>query len=148
MRTTLFAALSAALLAAYPAAQGRASRTLDIYVVDVEGGNATLFVASSGESLLIDAGNGGAAAARDADRIMAAVNDAGLKQIDNLVITQCPFATSSITVRTSNLRPRLTNFFRRSIRGCTRSPGTRSPSLATKSPFQDSTFVCWPPPDR
>jgi beta-lactamase superfamily II metal-dependent hydrolase len=33
--------------------------TLDIYVVDVEGGNATLFVAPSGESLLIDTGNVG-----------------------------------------------------------------------------------------
>ncbi len=61
--------------------------TLDIYVVDVEGGNATLFVAPSGESALIDSGNGGAAAARDADRIMAAVKDAGLTQIDNLITT-------------------------------------------------------------
>ena len=52
--------------------------TLDIYLVDVEGGNATLFVTPSGESLLIDTGNGGAAAARDGDRIMAAVKDAGL----------------------------------------------------------------------
>ena len=48
-------------------------RTLEIYLVDVEGGNATLFVAPSGESLLIDTGNGGAAASRDGDRIMAAV---------------------------------------------------------------------------
>ncbi len=31
--------------------------TLDIYMVDVEGGNATLFVAPSGQSLLIDTGN-------------------------------------------------------------------------------------------
>jgi competence protein ComEC len=61
--------------------------TLDIYVVDVEGGNATLFVAPSGESLLIDTGNGGAAAARDADRIMAAVKDAGLQRIDRLITT-------------------------------------------------------------
>ena len=38
--------------------------TLDIYLVDVEGGNATLFVAPSGESLLIDTGNGGAAPLR------------------------------------------------------------------------------------
>ena len=54
-------------------AQDRDRQSLDIYLVDVEGGNATLFVAPSGESLLIDTGNGGAAAARDADRIMAAV---------------------------------------------------------------------------
>jgi competence protein ComEC len=87
MRKTLILLLSVILLAAFAAAQTRSSRTLDIYVVDVEGGNATLFVSPSGESLLIDAGNGGAAATRDADRIMAAVNDAGIKQIDNLVIT-------------------------------------------------------------
>ena len=37
--------------------------------------------------MLIDAGNGGAAAVRDADRIMAAVTDAGLKQIDTLITT-------------------------------------------------------------
>ena len=61
--------------------------TFDIYVVDVEGGNATLFVAPSGESLLIDTGNGGQAAARDAGRIMAAVTDAGLERIDHLITT-------------------------------------------------------------
>src|SRR2546422_2163945 len=64
-----------------------AGKTLDIYVVDVEGGNATLFVTPSGESLLIDTGNGGAAAARDAGRIMAAMKDAGVQQIDHLITT-------------------------------------------------------------
>src|SRR5882672_2274032 len=61
---------------------------LDIYVIDVEGGNSTLFVPPSGESVLIDTGNDGAAAAkRDAARIMAAVKDAGLTQIDHLITT-------------------------------------------------------------
>ena len=70
------------------AGQSRASRsTLDVYVIDVEGGNATLFVTPSGESLLMDTGNGGAAAARDVDRIMAAVKDAGVQQIDHLITT-------------------------------------------------------------
>ena len=71
---------------AVPAAQPR-DKTLKIYVVDVEGGNATLFVAPAGGSVLIDTGNGGQAAARDVDRIMAAVKDAGLTQIDHLVTT-------------------------------------------------------------
>src|SRR5580692_4966993 len=75
------------LLAASLAAFGAASKTLNIYVVDVEGGNATLFVAPSGESLLIDTGNGGAAAARDAGRIMAAMKDAGVQQLDHLITT-------------------------------------------------------------
>ena len=60
---------------------------LEIYVIDVEGGNAQLWVSPSGESVLIDTGNGGAAAVRDADRIMAAVKDAGLTQIDRLITT-------------------------------------------------------------
>ncbi len=77
--------VAAVLCSADPAAQSRSSKTLDIYVVDVEGGNATLFVAPSGESVLIDTGNGGPAAVRDADRIMAAVKDAGITQIDALV---------------------------------------------------------------
>src|SRR5262244_513007 len=69
------------------AAFGAVSKTLNIYVVDVEGGNATLFVAASGESLLIDTGNGGPAAARDAGRIMAAMKDAGVQQVDHLITT-------------------------------------------------------------
>lgn len=69
------------------AAFAAGSKTLDIYVVDVEGGNATLFVTPSGESVLIDTGNGGAAAARDAGRIMAAMKDAGVQQIDHLITT-------------------------------------------------------------
>src|SRR5918911_140185 len=80
----LFAVLLVSV--ALPSAQSR-PRTLDIYLIDVEGGNATLFVAPSGESLLIDTGNGGAAAARDADRILAAVKDARLSQIDHLITT-------------------------------------------------------------
>ncbi|HEY2382023.1 MAG TPA: MBL fold metallo-hydrolase [Terriglobia bacterium] len=63
------------------------SKALEIYVVDVEGGNATLFVSPSGESVLIDSGNGGAAAPRDAGRIMAAMKDAGVQQIDHLITT-------------------------------------------------------------
>ena len=63
------------------------AQTLDIYVVDVEGGNATLIVSPSRESLLIDTGNDGAAAVRDANRIMDAIKDAGLQQIDHLITT-------------------------------------------------------------
>ena len=75
------------VLPVFLAAQGRTAKTLDIYVVDVEGGNATLLVSPSGESLLIDTGNGGAAAPRDAGRIMAAAKDAGITQIDHLITT-------------------------------------------------------------
>jgi competence protein ComEC len=82
MKRASLVLFAAVLYAAFPAAQ---SKTLDIYILDVEGGNATLFVTPSRESVLIDTGNGGPAAVRDADRIMAAVKDAGLTQIDTLV---------------------------------------------------------------
>ena len=74
-------------MSALSLAQTPTPKTLDIYVIDVEGGNATLFVSPSGESLLIDTGNAGAAAARDAGRIMDAIKAAGLSQIDHLIIT-------------------------------------------------------------
>jgi len=81
---TLAIALTAAVA---PMLAQTAHKTLDIYVVDVEGGNATLFVAPSGQSVLIDTGNGGAAAERDGGRILAAAKDAGLTQIDHLITT-------------------------------------------------------------
>ena len=86
-RAFLLAVAIAAVCVVLPNAQSRTSKTLDIYLIDVEGGNATLFVPPSGESMLIDTGNGGAAAARDADRIMAAVKDAGISQLDHLITT-------------------------------------------------------------
>ena len=77
----------AALLAAVTVIAQSARTTLDIYLIDVEGGNATLFVSPAGESLLIDTGNGGPGAARDADRIVAAARDAGVTRIDHLITT-------------------------------------------------------------
>jgi len=78
--------MRAALLALALVACLRA-QTLNIYVVDVEGGNATLIVAPSRESLLIDTGNDGAGAVRDANRILDAMKDAGVQQIDHLITT-------------------------------------------------------------
>src|ERR1700758_1501894 len=80
--TRLLAAIAGLALTMQASGAGAQTRnTLDIYVVDVEGGNATLFVTPSGESLLIDTGNVGAPV-RDAERIMAAAQDARITQID------------------------------------------------------------------
>jgi competence protein ComEC len=57
---------------------------LDVYFIDVEGGQSTLFVSPSGQSLLVDTGWPGA---RDADRILAVAKQAGITQIDYLVLT-------------------------------------------------------------
>ncbi len=59
---------------------------LKVYFIDVEGGQATLFVTPASQSLLIDTGWGGNEG-RDADRIAAAVKGAGLMRIDYVLIT-------------------------------------------------------------
>jgi|TARA_B100000586_G_scaffold23669_2_gene15641 beta-lactamase superfamily II metal-dependent hydrolase len=75
------------LLLGLPQATVQAQETLDMYLIDVEGGGATLFVSPAGETLLIDTGNGGQSAARDAGRIMDAMRDAGVDEIDHLITT-------------------------------------------------------------
>src|SRR6267142_685389 len=61
-------------------------KPLQIYFVDVEGGQATLFVTPAGQSLLIDTGWPGFDG-RDANRIVASAKNAGLKKIDFVLLT-------------------------------------------------------------
>jgi beta-lactamase superfamily II metal-dependent hydrolase len=82
---SLSAALSIVVLAAVgAAAQAKNTKPLEIWVVDVEGGKAALYVTPTGQTAIIDTGFPGA---RDLDRILAAIADAGVKQIDYLVST-------------------------------------------------------------
>jgi competence protein ComEC len=80
--------LAIPLLAATASAQHQrpADQQLHIYVVDVEGGQATLFVPSNGDSLLIDTGWPGQES-RDARRITTLAKQAGLSRIDFVLIT-------------------------------------------------------------
>jgi len=63
-----------------------AARSLDIYFIDVEGGQSTLIVTAAGESLLVDTGYPNRDG-RDPDRIQAAMRDAHIQRIDHLLIT-------------------------------------------------------------
>jgi competence protein ComEC len=63
-----------------------AAGTLDIYWIDAEGGASTLIVTPSGESMLVDTANR-TPDDRDAKRILAAAQQAGLKKIDILLTT-------------------------------------------------------------
>jgi competence protein ComEC len=63
-----------------------ARNTLQVYFVDVEGGQATLFVTPRGESLLIDTGWPGYAG-RDAERIVSSARQAGINHLDYVLIT-------------------------------------------------------------
>jgi competence protein ComEC len=89
--------LSAIAFLAIVAARCAAAETLDIYFIDVEGGQSTLLVTPKGKSLLIDTGWAGdgtpgskpgvPSQSRDANRIVAAAQDAGIKQIDYALLT-------------------------------------------------------------
>ena len=65
-------------------AQAPPGKTLDIYYIDTEGGQATLFVSPTGQTLLVDAGNAGE---RDLNRILEVLKVAGVKQIDHFWLT-------------------------------------------------------------
>ena len=89
----LLAKAFAALLFAICAVSARASaepanneKPLRVFFIDVEGGQATLFVTPEGQSLLIDTGwpgNDG----RDADRIVTIAKKAGLSKLNYVLIT-------------------------------------------------------------
>src|SRR5450631_4060302 len=70
----LIVLLAASSVAAY------AARTLDIYFIDVEGGQSTLVVSPSGQSLLIDTGYAGNSG-RDANRIAQAAKLGGVENL-------------------------------------------------------------------
>jgi beta-lactamase superfamily II metal-dependent hydrolase len=92
---------SLALVAQTPHPNGAEQRPLEIYFLDTEGGQATLFISPSGQSMLVDTGfpgnqgmpaaqGGGAGESgitRDADRIMAALKLANVTVLDYVVIT-------------------------------------------------------------
>jgi competence protein ComEC len=82
--------------AAADAAADPKTAALEIYFIDVEGGQSTLIVTPDRHSLLIDTGWAGNGIgfnpgdphdARDANRILAAARDAGVKKIDYLYIS-------------------------------------------------------------
>ncbi len=79
-----FSIVFCVLLTSFAAAA--AQKPLEIFFVDVEGGQSTLFVTPGGQSLLIDAG-WGYNAYRDANRIVAVAKAAKIKKIDYLLIT-------------------------------------------------------------
>jgi competence protein ComEC len=86
MSRSILASMSLVVLLLGPFGTATAqSQNLDIYWIDVEGGAATLVVSPSGESLLYDAGY--EVGDRDAKRIFAAAQQAGLRKIDYFVLS-------------------------------------------------------------
>ena len=81
-RLTLIVPLLLTLAGGIPAPAS--ARNLEIFFIDVEGGQSTLVVTPAGQSLLIDAGYAGREA-RDAERILAATREAHIDHIDYLL---------------------------------------------------------------
>ncbi|MGA2724997.1 MAG: MBL fold metallo-hydrolase [Bryobacteraceae bacterium] len=59
-----------------------AAKTLDMYVIDVEGGKSLLLISPSGQTMLIDTGGG-----REANRIVEDFKALGVKKLDYLVVS-------------------------------------------------------------
>src|SRR5262245_9714833 len=78
-------ALALASAGLNPGTPNAQTRNLDIHWIDTEGGAATLIVSPGGESLLIDTGYPDAD--RDAKRILAAAQKAGISKIDHVLIS-------------------------------------------------------------
>ena len=77
-------AVVAAIALFSPVLPAQSQKALGVYFIDVEGGQSTLFVSPSGESLVVDTGWPGT---RDAGRIADVAKLAGVSKIDYLVIT-------------------------------------------------------------
>jgi beta-lactamase superfamily II metal-dependent hydrolase len=97
MVKSIILTLAVAIAPLAASAQTSAATTLDIYFIDVEGGQSTLLVTPSGQTLLVDAGFPGAATtgarpgdpakARDPQRILEVARLAGVSRIDYLLAT-------------------------------------------------------------
>src|SRR3954451_23220618 len=86
-RASVYVTVFAAVLAALASGRARAdeaTKTLDIYCIDISAsvGNATLIVAPSGETMLLDAGP-----PRSEPRKLDVIKQADVKQVDYLVNT-------------------------------------------------------------
>lgn len=79
MRAAL--ALTLCLLGGLAVLAQTPSGTLTMYFIDTEGGQSTLYVAPTGESLLVDSGNPGE---RDLGRILETLKNAGVQRIDHM----------------------------------------------------------------
>lgn len=84
MKAWFAAAVFVVVSIAAPAAQAPASGALRAYVTDTEGGKTVLWITPSGQTVLVDTGNPGE---RDTGRLMEAIADAGVTQIDFLIST-------------------------------------------------------------
>jgi competence protein ComEC len=84
MRKTFLITIVIAISLASPVLRAQQKKNLEVYFIDVEGGQSTLFVSPSGQSLLVDTGWAGA---RDSGRIVSVAKMAGISQIDYLVLT-------------------------------------------------------------
>lgn len=86
LSSSIIVTLASLLSMGWAAPKPEKGKALQIYFVDVEGGQATLFVTPEGNSLLMDTGWPDSDR-RDADRIMTAAKLAGIHRLDFVLLT-------------------------------------------------------------
>jgi uncharacterized membrane protein len=86
MRRVALCVAALILASSFASAKSKSDKALNIYFIDVEGGQSTLIVTPAGQSMLVDTGwsdfNG-----RDAARIADAAKQAGVSKLDYVWIT-------------------------------------------------------------
>jgi competence protein ComEC len=80
----IITALALVVVSGIALAAQTSTTALNIYYIDTEGGQSTLFVGPTGESLLVDTGNAGE---RDLSRIAETLRAAGVSRIDHMWTT-------------------------------------------------------------
>ena len=86
MRLTTIVLTSAVFLAPVVVTHTQGQKSMDIYYIDTEGGKAQLIVSPSGESLLFDVGTADARHVQ-ADNVMRAIKEAGVQQLDFVIVS-------------------------------------------------------------
>jgi len=87
MHDKMRSVVALALLVA-PIAVVQSQETLDIYVLDTEGGESVLYIAPTGEAMLFDTGGGDEAAnARDFNRILTVVRETNIPVLDYVIVS-------------------------------------------------------------
>ena len=95
MRKTLLFPIAAVVTVSCGTLRAQTRKGMDVYFIDVEGGQSTLIVSPSGQSLLVDTGWPGT---RDADRILRVAKLTGFQTCHTFWARKAPCAVANMVI--------------------------------------------------